>query len=211
MLTTNKPEQHTDRGAEEITPVYCYIDVETTGVEIGKHGIIQLSGKIETEGQEPTVFDLYCRPHTGLIVSDEVLSWHGLTREALLEYEAPTETLTKFKEVLSRYVSPYNKREKIHFIAYNARFDMDMLRDWFNRCGDKYFGSWFWFPPIDVMGIAAQVLHRERPRLKDFKLATVAAHMGLDVDASALHEALYDVELTKDLYLALLERAGNYN
>lgn len=39
--------------------------------------------------------------------------------------------------------------------------------------GDKYFRSWFYFPPIDVMGMAAIHLMKRRADMKDFELLTV--------------------------------------
>jgi hypothetical protein len=40
----------------------------------------------------------------------------------------------------------------------------------------------------------------ERHRLVNFKLATVAAHMGIEVDQESLHDSLYDVSLTIELF-----------
>lgn len=37
---------------------------------------------------------------------------------------------------------------------------------WFEKSRDKYFGSWFYFPPIDVMGMAAVHLISRRAGMK---------------------------------------------
>jgi DNA polymerase-3 subunit epsilon len=36
--------------------------------------------------------------------------------------------------------------------------------------------------------------------MENFKLMTVARTLGIEVDESQLHDALYDVKLTKEIY-----------
>jgi hypothetical protein len=95
---------------------------------------------------------------------------------------------------------------KFHFVAYNAVFDAKHLRAWFEKNNDVYFGSWFFHPPIDVMGLAAVVLMNKRSSLPDFKLVTVAKVLGVKVDETKLHDAAYDIRLTREMYQILLEK-----
>ena len=37
--------------------------------------------------------------------------------------------------------------------------------------------------------------------MENFKLMTVARFLGIEVDESQLHDALYDVKLTKEIYI----------
>jgi DNA polymerase-3 subunit epsilon len=39
--------------------------------------------------------------------------------------------------------------------------------------------------------------------MPDFKLKTVAGHFGTVVDETRLHDALYDIELTMNIYKAI--------
>jgi DNA polymerase III subunit epsilon len=41
--------------------------------------------------------------------------------------------------------------------------------------------------------------------MKDFKLSTIAEKLGITVDPSKLHDALYDVELTRESYYRLCQ------
>ena len=100
----------------------------------------------------------------------------------------------------------YDTLDKFHLIAYNAKFDTDHLRAWFAKNGDKFFGSWFWHPPLDVMSFAAIGLMRRRPSLDNFKLLTVAEALGLEIDEERSHDALYDVELAREVFHMLLDR-----
>ena len=85
----------------------------------------------------------------------------------------------------------------------NASFDNQFLRAWFTQCGDNYFGSWFWYPPIDVMALAGIRLMHVRHELKDFKLGTVCEYFGIKPQGE-LHDAYVDIDLTEKLYRKLL-------
>jgi len=104
----------------------------------------------------------------------------------------------EFKASLDRWIDKYNKRDKLYVFGYNVRFDMDFVRSWFMRCGDKYMGSYFFFPPIDVMNSVAQWSFHNNTRadFKNFKLATVADFLNIEVDEEKLHDAMGDVRLT---------------
>lgn len=65
---------------------------------------------------------------------------------------------------------------------------------------DKYFNSWFWIDTIDVMVLASNKFAKERHKFTDFKLSTVAQKLGIEFDETKLHDALYDIELTKKVY-----------
>ena len=66
--------------------------------------------------------------------------------------------------------------------------------------GDKYFGSYFWSNSIDVMVLATLRLLGVRPTMENFKLMTVAKTVGVQIDESKLHDAMYDIYLTREIY-----------
>ena len=82
----------------------------------------------------------------------------------------------------------------------NATFDNQFLRGFFLQNGDVYFGSWFWANSIDVMVLASAYLATRRPDMENFKLSTVARTLGVDVQSASLHDAMYDIELTKAVF-----------
>ena len=73
--------------------------------------------------------------------------------------------------------------------------------------GDKYYGSYFWHPPICVMNMAAQKLAHRRADLPNFKLTTVAEAIGVACEGNA-HDATYDITLTREVYKKLLEEGA---
>ncbi len=182
-----------------------YIDVETTGIPCPASGLIQLAGAIEVDGGKPKSFQYRMQPFPNDVIEDEALAVNGVTREDMAAYNNPRDVYNKFISLLTTYVDRYNRADKFHFIGYNAMFDSDHLRAWFVKNGDAYFGSWFHFPPIDVMGMAAVYLMSRRARMKDFKLLTVARELGLKADETKMHDARYDIAVTREMF-KLLQR-----
>lgn len=180
-----------------------YIDVETTGIAFPQSGLIQLAGAIEIEGEKPQTFQYCIQPFPKDIIDDEALAINGITREEMAEYPFPRTVYNKFIKLLEKYVDRYDRADKFHLIGYNAMFDSDHLRSWFEKCGDMYYGSWFFHPPIDVMGMAAVHLMSRRAGMKDFKLLTVARELGLKVDVERMHDARYDIALTRAMFKVL--------
>ena len=94
-----------------------------------------------------------------------------------------------------------NKQDKFFLAGYNnASFDNQFLRAWFLQNGDKYFGSYFWSNSIDVMVLATPYLASQRSQMENFKQGTVAKALGIEIDESRLHDALYDIQVCKSIY-----------
>jgi len=180
-----------------------YIDVETTGIAFPQSGLIQLAGAIEIEGQKPQTFQYHIQTFPDDVIEEEALAINGITREEMAGFDNPRKVYRDFINLLEKYVDRYDRADKFHFIGYNAIFDSNHLRAWFEKNNDKYFGSWFYFPPIDVMGMAALHLMTRRAGMKDFKLLTVARELGLKVDEEKMHDARYDVGLTREMFKVL--------
>ena len=178
-----------------------FIDLETTGLDPDIHGVIQIAGIIQIDGEVKEEFDLQCNVHEGVEFDPQALLVTGTTLDEIFSYESPKIVHTELCKILKKYVNPYKKEDKFFFLAYNSPFDMKFIRSWFKRCGDKYgIGSWCWNPDLDIMRFALKHLMAERPSMPNFKLATVAAQVGLKLDEEALHDALYDVILARSVY-----------
>jgi len=187
-----------------------FVDVETTGLDPEKNGIWQIAGLVEIDGSVIDEVNLLCHPLDFDIIEDKALQRCKVTREEVLALPPPASALQTFKSFLARFVDPFDRTDKLAMIGYNVRFDMDFLRSWFEKQGDRYFGSWFWFPPHDVMGLAADALEEDRAMLPNFQLATVADWFCLRVDRSKTHDALYDIGLTREIYQHLPAKRERY-
>lgn len=179
-----------------------FIDTETTGISTPSHGILQIAGAIEIDGEVVESFDFPMRPHKGDNVTEDALAINGIKRAELNDRPEPNAAYKELCDVMAKYVNKFDTADKLHMVAYNAPFDAGHLRAWFGKCGDRYYGSWFWHPPIDVMCMAAYVLADQRHTMANFRLATVAEQLGITVAADDLHDADYDIKLTRDVFLA---------
>ena len=125
----------------------------------------------------------------------------NVTREQILAYPPMQQVYQEFVSMLGKYVDKFNKKDKFFLVGYNnAAFDNQFLRGFFLQNGDVYFGSWFWANSIDVMVLASAYLATRRPDMENFKLSTVARTLGVDVQSESLHDAMYDIGLTKAVF-----------
>lgn len=175
-----------------------FFDLETTGTNPGKHGIHQISGQIVIDGVVKESFDFHVQPNPKALIEEEALKVGGVTREQILAYPPMQQVYQEFVAMLGKYVDKFNKKDKFFLVGYNnAAFDNQFLRGFFLQNGDVYFGSWFWSNSIDVMVLASAYLATRRPEMENFKLSTVAKTLGIVVNDDSLHDAMYDIELTK--------------
>lgn len=178
-----------------------FFDLETTGTNPGKHGIHQISGQIVIDGVVKESFDFHVQPNPKALIEEEALKVGGVTREQILAYPPMQQVYQEFVAMLGKYVDKFNKKDKFFLVGYNnAAFDNQFLRGFFLQNGDVYFGSWFWANSIDVMVLASAYLATRRPEMENFKLSTVAKTLGIVVNDDSLHDAMYDIELTKAVF-----------
>ena len=193
-----------------------FIDVETTGVNPESNGLTQVSGCVQIGDEVQETFDYFVRPFPQDLIEIAALEVTGMNRRQFLSpdhpdhlavpgqnFEDPKVVFERLAAMLAKYVSKFDKADKFQFVGYNAHsFDMPFMRRFWEKNGDRFFGSWFWYPCLDVMLVWAQILLPVRAELSNFKLATVARYCGIKVDDSRLHDSLYDIELTRELWLS---------
>ena len=180
---------------------YFYFDVETTGLYHWKHGIHQLAGLIEIDNEIVDTINLRIQPNAHALIEDEALNISGINREALKSFTPFKDAYTILTHTLSKYCDKYDKKDKFHLVGYNnSSFDNNFLRAFFVQNDDKYFNSWFWINSIDVMTLATERLKKQRHLMPDFKLPTVAKRLKIKVEEDNLHDALYDIDLTRQIY-----------
>lgn len=178
-----------------------FFDAETTGVKHWRHSVHQISGCIEIDGEVKEYFDIRCRPFDKAEIDPKALEVSGTTLEDIESYMAFKEAYMMIIKMLGKYVNKYDKKDKFFLVGYNnASFDNHFFRAFFVQNLDDYFGSWFWSSSIDVMVMATHYLMKRRQDMVNFKLMTVAAALGIKVDDTRLHDARYDIDLTRSIY-----------
>lgn len=182
--------------------IKIFYDVETTGLDPANFSMHQLAGFIEIDGEIKDKFNIKMRPQLGKQISEDALAVCGITHEELISRDkSQKDGYEIFRALLQTYIDPFNKMDKAWLIGYNnRRFDDSFLRTFFEYHGDKYFGSWFWSDTQDVMVLASTYLEDRRRLMPNFKLKSTALELGIPVKEESLHDAYYDVHLTREIY-----------
>lgn len=184
-----------------------FLDVETTGLDAKKHGIVQLSAIMDIDGQVADRFDIKIHPHSSCACDTKALEISGNTVEQILTYTPEGEAFNLFVRFLGKHIDKFAAYDKAAFCGYNAPFDNEFVRQLFQRNGDNFFGSWFWSGTIDVMGLSLLRMLDERHAMPNFKLGTVAdVILGADrvnemTVEFGLHNAMTDIEITREIFL----------
>ncbi|MDH6359095.1 3'-5' exonuclease [Parabacteroides sp. PF5-9] len=178
-----------------------FFDLETTGIKYWRNGIHQISGEIVIDGETKESFNFNVCPHSQCDIEEEALRVCHVTKEQILAYPSMREVYDQLIAMLSKYVDKYNRQDKFFLVGYNnASFDNYFLKAFFVQNGDNYFYSWFWINSIDVMVLASLHLMSTRHTMTDFKQETVARALGIAIEQEKLHDAAYDIQLTKEIY-----------
>lgn len=180
-----------------------YVDTETSGLNPDTDALLEIGGLICIEGQQNEEFELFAKPFDGDRITDEALKVNGKTHEEIAIYQPPRAMHSRFTEMLSMYVDKFNKKDKFFIYGWNSDFDDRFLRAFFRKCGDRYYGSYFLWPSINVAALVTHYLNKTRFSIDDFHLHTVAEWFAIPVDYEARHGALYDAILTKQVLDAL--------
>ena len=185
-----------------------WFDTETTGLS-DKSTIIQIAGIIEIDGEVKKTFNLRCRPFADSEMSDKAFEITGLLKEDVLEYPDPKEVHDQLLKIFARFIGKFDKTDKFIVAGHNVGFDVDQLTRWFQKCGDKYLGSWINYrKQLDTLGLfRAMQIADVMPELENAKLETIAKFMGIEFDA---HDAMADIEATRYIGSVMLGKMKKY-
>jgi len=181
--------------------IKVFYDLGTTGTAVWKHSIHQIAGIIEINDEVVDKFNIFSRPHPKALIDEGALRACRKTQEELLSYSDMNIAHKEFKAILGKYIDPFDTKQKAWMVGFNNRyFDDVFLRAWFKQNGDEFIGSWFWTDTLDTLVLASQYLIQRRAGMHSFKQHRVARELGIEVDEDRLHDASYDVELTRKIY-----------
>lgn len=178
-----------------------FYDLETTGTNQLTCAIHQIAGFVEIDEEIVETFNIKMRPFEGAEIQQGALDTCGKTAEELMAYPDHREGYRKFISILQKYINRFDTKDKAFLVGYNNRgFDDAFLRLFFERCGDKFFGSWFWPDSMDVLVLACEYLQTRRTGMPCFKQWAVAQTLGIPYDKDKLHDAVEDVRITRQIY-----------
>lgn len=182
-----------------------FIDTETTGLDPKQHGLVQVAGIVDINGEVEEEFDFTLKPIDGKLFETRALEVNGLNMNVINGYKPSDTVFHLFRQLIKRYIDQYNPKDKFTFLAYNAPFDVGFIRQWFLDHNDKYYGSVFFRYPIDVASIAMEALIDKRHEMPNDKLETVMKYFDVSAEGK-LHDARTDIIATREVYYKALKK-----
>ena len=182
MLKVQRIRSAQQKKAQEQS--YVVMDVETTGLRANQHEIIELAALRVVDHRPAETFSALIRIHQP--IPAEVVQLTGIHDALLCAEGRPLEEV--FPEFLA-FVGASR------VVCHNAAFDYAFLKAACCRCHLPEFRN----PYADTLRIARRVMDS----VPDYKLATLAACLGIEINA--VHRALADCHLTFAVFEKLNE------
>lgn len=179
------------------------IDIETSGLDPHCHAILEIAAifpEMDEQGYLNSVdkIHFHVMPFEGAELDPKALSFTGIDpfnplRNAVDEREALTEI---FKKV--RKYQKLNDCNRAIIVAHNASFDQGFINKATNRCKLKRV-PFHPFASFDTASMAGLTLGQT-------VLAKACAEAGVDYNNKEAHSALYDTEVTAELFYYMVNR-----
>ena len=171
-----------------------FIDLETTGLDVNRHGIIELGCIFETDGhREPEDFHALANPGEVEYNSDAARV-HNIPRHAI-------DAAPPLYDVLQRFDRRCTNDAIIS--GWNTKFDEAFLYKAYQHYGINWrfdyhiFDVWSLYKRLQLIGKLPPDLH--------LGLGTIAEHYNIVRDGEDHHRALNDIEWTWRLYRLALD------
>lgn len=198
-----------------------WIDLETTGLNYEKDTITELAllyEELDEKGNtiKKSKLHEYCLPDKKPKDFHVIEELTGITWEFLEKQGIPEEDLfNKLIEFLDSRINRFNKEDKAFFLAYNAPFDAQFIRELFKRFSKDqvFFGNYFYHIPIDIMGVTALCCMLGLVEIpENFKNLTVGKHLGIKeaTDLKA-HSAINDIKISRHIQLTLQNKLKEWS
>lgn len=174
-----------------------WIDIETTGIDPARHGIIQIAALIEINGEVIDEFEMKFQPHEGAEIDHKALDVTGTTLQELGMRTTSRAAYELFNIFLCKHIDKFDRNDKAYPAGYNVRFDLDFVERWSRHSGNKYgtgsFQNWRYLDPLPYL---YRKDYEGTLSLPNYKLSTVCEHYGINISA---HDAMSDIKATREL------------
>jgi len=169
---------------------FAFVDIETTGLNLLKHEIIEIGCVVADQNLEVVEeFDLKIKPENIEVADPVSLKINKYDPELWMAAYSLKEALEIFLEKAGGCI----------MVGHNVAFDSGFLDLAFSKCD---LPSTLHYHRLDTVSIAWAKLHRE-PDLAHFSLREMGERFGIKNEKA--HTALPDARATYELYKKLME------
>lgn len=166
-----------------------FVDCETTGLDVGKHEVIEIAAIAYRNGVKQSAFSCLMKPTSVEPLEDEIKNLTGITDELLaaegVDRKEALQGLRKFLSEPGALV-----------LGYNVGFDKKFLDAEFKR----HLNFEWNFECQDIMAAASAAI----PGLASRRLTNVVKHLGIEL--AGAHRAMADTQAAADVFFLLLEK-----
>jgi DNA polymerase III alpha subunit (gram-positive type) len=185
---------------------HLYLDLETTGLDPKKNGIVQLAAIYTEDGEEISTIDITMNPSTrrgGVEIDDKALQINKRTRDEIASFQDYDSAFTEFIGWLDQYVDEEVKWDIMIPVGFNSsQFDIPFLKEWF-AAQDEEYHSYFGYKDVDVFAFVKVLKFFKKFESKNDQLKTLCKKYDIEINA---HEAMSDIRATKELFKVLEEK-----
>lgn len=174
-----------------------WFDLETTGTDARKHGIIQFAALVEIDGTIIDTFDIKLQPQPGAEIAKEALEVNGISIDQLATFTPHDVAYRQIDAFLARHVSRYDRNDKFYPAGYNVQFDLNFLGAMFKRFSQFGIGTFINWKAIDPLPLLYLMDSMGHLSLPNYRLTVVCDHFGIPLNNA--HNALADIQATREL------------
>lgn len=175
-----------------------WLDVETTGLNAYKNGVIQLACIDE---KSKRTFTINMKPFKGCEYTKEAEAIHGKSEKMIKKYTPEKKAFRKFITFLE---SHKDRGIQFSIAGYNSPFDMRFIIALFKRNGYNFW-DYFNYYDVDVYALVKVLdLEGTLDGKKCKKLGAICNTMGVKLVNA--HDALMDIKATRKLYKKIMKK-----
>jgi DNA polymerase III epsilon subunit-like protein len=198
------------------------LDCETTGLDLNKHGIVQLAMLMDIDNYLEDSLLVKMQPFEDDWIADSSLNWAaakaeiprnefwsayqtptGIPYSEIVNYQLPAEGMVQVITFLDKWFDKFKVSDKAFICGYNVRdFDLWFLKAFFKKNDNPFLGSYINWKCLDPMYILWELDWKQRPGypLENYKLPTVAK--AFDIEHTP-HDPMSDIKVTRELWYKL--------
>lgn len=187
-----------------------FLDTETTGLIPGKHSIVEIACIHYKDGKRMSDFQRK-------FISNQAILDMGALRvnkhntASLIDIGKKMPEDKAVFDFMDYLLSIDNK--DLHVCGHNVHFDVDHIKALLTKYGIEGWDQAVSYRQLDTcdrgrMLIEAGIITQEMGG-RGAGLKTIAAALGVTVDAEKLHGAMYDTELCAQVYFKMIEVLQN--
>lgn len=173
-----------------------WIDLETTGLDPEKHGVIQIACVYEENKQVVSKINIQTNIFDGDLIDPRAMDVNKVFEEDMKRFAHPSEAFKDLITFLERHVNKLDYNDRMYLAGYNVGFDINFLKKWFEKNKNYNFNKYFYRKHIDVMQAVIFLSYYNFIHPENHRLTTLCEYYDIYLDA---HDAMSDILATREL------------